>query len=119
MANFYTDNPHIQYHLQHPLMERIAQLKERDYADADQYDYAPSDYADALDSYQRVLEVVGEVCGEVIAPRGTCLLRSAHSAKPGYGTTDRSHGYVTPPSLRRSQHANHSLYYGCRHGLTC
>lgn len=68
MANFYTDNPHIQYHLQHPLMERIAQLKERDYADADQYDYAPSDYADALDSYQRVLEIVGEVCGEVIAP---------------------------------------------------
>ena len=68
MANFYTDNPHIQYHLQHPLMERIARLKERDYADADQYDYAPSDYADALDSYQRVLEIVGEVCGEVIAP---------------------------------------------------
>ena len=49
-------------------MERIARLKERDYADADQYDYAPSDYADALDSYQRVLEIVGEVCGEVIAP---------------------------------------------------
>ena len=49
MANFYTDNPHIQYHLQHPLMERIARIKERDYADADQYDYAPSDYADALD----------------------------------------------------------------------
>ena len=68
MANFYTDNPHIQYHLQHPLMKRIAFLKEHSYTEAEKYDYAPIDYDDALDSYQRVLEVVGEVCGEVIAP---------------------------------------------------
>src|SRR3712207_642162 len=68
MANFYLDTPQLQYHLQHPLMRRIAELKERGYADASQYDYAPSDYEDALDSYQRVLEIVGEVCGDIIAP---------------------------------------------------
>ncbi len=67
MANFYTDNPELKHHLSHPLMEKIVALKERDYADADKYDYAPSDFADAMDSYDRVLEVVGEICGDIVA----------------------------------------------------
>ena len=68
MANFYTDNKDLQYHLSHPLMKRIIELKERNFADAKLYDYAPQDCEDALDSYKRVLDIVGEVCGEVIAP---------------------------------------------------
>ena len=48
-------------------MKRIIELKERNFADAAEYDYAPQDADDALDSYQRVLEIVGDVCGEVIA----------------------------------------------------
>ena len=67
MANFYTDNKDLQYHLSHPLMKRIIELKERNFADAKLYDYAPQDVEDALDSYRRVLDIVGEVCGEVIA----------------------------------------------------
>ena len=67
MANFYTDNKDLQYHLSHPLMKRIIELKERNFADAKEYDYAPQDVEDALDSYRRVLDIVGEVCGEVIA----------------------------------------------------
>ena len=67
MANFYTDNKDLQYHLSHPLMKRIIELKERNFADAAEYDYAPQDTEDALDSYRRVLEIVGDVCGEVIA----------------------------------------------------
>ena len=67
MANFYTDNKDLQYHLSHPLMKRIIELKERNFADAKLYDYAPQDTDDALDSYRRVLDIVGEVCGEVIA----------------------------------------------------
>ncbi|MBO7198768.1 MAG: acyl-CoA dehydrogenase family protein [Alistipes sp.] len=67
MANFYTDNTDLQYHLSHPLMKRIIELKERNFADAKEYDYAPQDVEDALDSYRRVLEIVGDVCGEVIA----------------------------------------------------
>ena len=67
MANFYTDNKDLQYHLSHPLMKRIIELKERNFADAAEYDYAPQDAEDALDSYRRVLEIVGDVCGEVIA----------------------------------------------------
>ena len=48
-------------------MERICELKERGYRDKDQYDYAPQDYADAMDSYDKVLEITGEITGEVIA----------------------------------------------------
>ena len=68
MANFYLDNKDLQYHLSHPLMKRIIELKERNFADAKVYDYAPQDAEDALDSYRRVLEIVGDVCGEVISP---------------------------------------------------
>ena len=67
MANFYTDNPELKHYLTHPLMEKIVALKERDYADTEKYDYAPVDFADAMDSYDRVLEVVGEICGDIVA----------------------------------------------------
>ena len=67
MANFFLDNKDLQYHLSHPLMQRIIELKERNFADASLYDYAPQNVEDALDSYRRVLEIVGEVSGEVIA----------------------------------------------------
>ena len=67
MANFFLDNKDLQYHLSHPLMQRIIELKERNFADAAHYDYAPQNVEDALDSYRRVLEIVGDVCGEVIA----------------------------------------------------
>ena len=68
MANFYTDTPELKFHLKHPLMERIVELKERNYTDKDKYDYAPLDFEDAIDSYDKVLEIVGEICGDIIAP---------------------------------------------------
>jgi len=49
-------------------MKRIVELRERNYADAEKYDYAPMDFEDAMDSYDKVLEVVGEICGEIIEP---------------------------------------------------
>ena len=68
MANYYKDIPELKYHLNNPMMERICQLKERDYRDKDKFDYAPQDYADAMDSYDKVLEITGEITGEIIAP---------------------------------------------------
>ena len=67
MANFYTDNEALKHYLTHPMMEKIVALKERDFADADKYDYAPQDFADALDSYDKVLEIVGEISGDIIS----------------------------------------------------
>jgi alkylation response protein AidB-like acyl-CoA dehydrogenase len=68
MENFYRDTPSLRFHLDHPLMEKIVRLKEKDYTEKNTFDEAPMDYEDALDSYDRVLEIVGEICGEVIAP---------------------------------------------------
>ncbi|MBD5343538.1 MAG: acyl-CoA dehydrogenase [Bacteroides sp.] len=73
MANFYTDNPDLKHHLTHPMMEKIVAMKERNYTDAEKYDYAPLDYADAMDSYDKVLEIVGEICGDIIAPNAEAV----------------------------------------------
>lgn len=67
MANFFSDNKDLQFHLQHPLMRKIVELKERGFKEKDLYDFAPQDFEDAMDSYRRVLEIAGEVCGDVIA----------------------------------------------------
>lgn len=67
MANFYTDNEALKLHLNHPMMKKIVELKERNFADADKFDYAPQNFEDAMDSYDRVLDIVGEICGDIIA----------------------------------------------------
>ena len=68
MANFFLDNENLNFHLTHPLMRRIVQMRENDYADAQTYDTAPVDFEDAIDTYKQVLDIIGEICGEVIAP---------------------------------------------------
>ncbi len=67
MSNFYTDNENLKFHLHHSLMEKIVRLKENNFADKDKYDYAPLDYEDAMDSYDKILEVIGEISGEIIS----------------------------------------------------
>ena len=67
MANFYTDTSVLSHYLNHPLMQRIVVLRERDFAEKDAYPYAPSSVSDTLDSYSRVLEIIGEICAETIA----------------------------------------------------
>jgi 3-(methylthio)propanoyl-CoA dehydrogenase len=67
MANFYSDNKDLQFQMSHPLMKKIVNLKERGFADKCQYDYAPIDFEDAIDSYNKVLEILGEISGNTIA----------------------------------------------------
>ena len=59
MANYYSDIPELKHHLDHPMMERICELKERNYRDKDTYDEARQDLEDALDSYNKILEITG------------------------------------------------------------
>ena len=68
MANFFNDNPELKFHLTHPLMKKIIDLKERDFAEKESYDYAPQDFEDAIDNYEKVLEIVGEISADVIDP---------------------------------------------------
>ena len=69
MANFYRDNADILFHMKHMDLSRIIDLKEDGFAEKDAYPYAPQDEADARDNYNRVLEIVGEIAGEIAAPR--------------------------------------------------
>ena len=68
MANYYTDHPEIAFHLNHPLMKRIVELKERDYADKDQFADAPVNYEDAIENYKRILDITGDVAANIIEP---------------------------------------------------
>ncbi len=66
--NFFNDNPAIKFQLSHPLMPKIVALKERNFADKDKFDYAARDHEDAIDSYEKVLEIIGGICSDIIAP---------------------------------------------------
>lgn len=68
MSNYYTDHPEIGFHLNHPLMKRIVDLKERNYADKDQFEDAPVNYEDAIENYKRLLEITGDVAANIIEP---------------------------------------------------
>lgn len=68
MSNYYTDHPEIGFHLNHPLMKRIVELKERNYADRDKFDEAPVNYDDAIENYKQLLEITGDITANIIGP---------------------------------------------------
>ena len=73
MANYYTDHPEIAFHLNHPLMKRIVELKERNYADKDQFEDAPVNYEDAIENYKRILDITGDVAANIIEPNAEAV----------------------------------------------
>ncbi|MED9984026.1 MAG: acyl-CoA dehydrogenase family protein [Segatella copri] len=68
MANYYSDHPEIEFHLNHPLMKRVVDLKERNYAEKDQFEDAPVNYEDAIENYKRLLDITGDVAANIIEP---------------------------------------------------
>ena len=68
MANYYSDHPEIAFHLDHPLMKRIVDLKEKDYEDKDKFEDAPVDYNDAIENYKQLLEITGDIAANIIEP---------------------------------------------------
>ena len=67
--NFYLDNPDIQFRLEQIDLREALELKEHGYADTDRFPGSPRNYADAKDNYSIILGVMGEICGERVAPR--------------------------------------------------
>ncbi len=67
MANYYSDHPELAFHLDHPLMRRLVELKEKQYADAGAHPDAPVDYEDAIENYRRILEITGDIAANTIA----------------------------------------------------
>ena len=68
MANYYSDHPEIGFYLNHPLMARIVELKEKGFADAKEFDYAPVDLGDAIENYKQILDITGDIAANIIAP---------------------------------------------------
>ena len=68
MSNYYTDHPEIEFHLNHPLMKRVVDLKERNYAEKDQFEDAPVNYEDAIENYKRLLDITGDVAANINEP---------------------------------------------------
>ena len=68
MANYYSDHPEIAFHLDHPLMKRVVELKEKSFEDAANYDDAPVNYEDAIENYKRMLDITGDVAANIIEP---------------------------------------------------
>ena len=81
--NNYKDTPELSARMHSPLMERIVELKENFYAEAGKYDYAPKDLADAMDNFDRVLELTGSICDEVIAPNAESVDREGSHCSGG------------------------------------
>jgi 3-(methylthio)propanoyl-CoA dehydrogenase len=99
MANFFDDNKDLHFHLHHPLMKDIVPLKEMDYKDYEVFDYAPADFEDTMDSYEKVLEIIGEICAEIIAPNAESVDSEGASVANGRVTyakgTQQNHEALT------------------------
>ena len=58
----------MEFHLSHPEMRRVVELREKGFEDAAKgIDYAPVDYEDAIENYKRVLEITGDVAANTLA----------------------------------------------------
>lgn len=68
MANFFNDNSDIRFLFGHMDVSRVAAIAEHGFRFAGEYDFAPENAADAVDNYRRILEALGEMAGETIAP---------------------------------------------------
>ncbi|WP_279112593.1 acyl-CoA dehydrogenase family protein [Hoylesella timonensis] len=73
MSNYYTDHLEIAFHLEHPLMKRIVELKERNYEDQEHFEDAPVNYEDAIENYKRILEITGDVAANIIEPNSEAV----------------------------------------------
>jgi len=67
--NFWLDNPDLRFRMEKADLAAVVAARERDYATAAVHGNAPRSYADAQDNWGLVLEILGDICANVIAPR--------------------------------------------------
>jgi len=83
VSNFFTDNADLGATLRRLDLARIVALREDEYAQARDFAYAPRDFEDALDSYERALEIAGDIAGEFVAPRAEAVDREGSALVEG------------------------------------
>ena len=79
MANFYTDNDDIRFLIKHTEPGRVAKILEEDFRFAEDFDYAPADADEAVRNYEMVLEALGQLSGDFIAPRAEDVDREGNT----------------------------------------
>jgi len=83
MPNFFADNADIQFHMNHMDLREVVSLKEGDFSEARDCPYAPASYEDAADGYRRVMDLVGSIAGDIIAPRAEDVDRTGPVCENG------------------------------------
>ncbi|AGA89297.1 acyl-CoA dehydrogenase [Thioflavicoccus mobilis 8321] len=73
MANYFTDNADLLFQFDRLHLEEVVAIAEHDYTETTQYDFAPTDYQDALDNYRKVLEIVGDIAANTVAPQAAAI----------------------------------------------
>jgi len=91
MANFYRDNNDIQFLFRHIDLGQPAEVCEEGFKFASEFDYAPSDAAEAVVNYDMVLDSVGQLCGDFIAPRAEDVDRQGNTLNED-GSVTRAEG---------------------------
>ena len=79
MANFYKDNDDIQFLFKHIDLRKLAALCEEGFKFADEFDYAPADADEAIQNYDMVLDSLGQLSGDFIAPRAEDVDRQGNT----------------------------------------
>ena len=83
MPNYYLDNPDILYHFKKLDLREIVKIAENDYQQAEGYNFAPVNYEDAMENYNKVLEIIGDIAGNHIAPRASGVDHEGATIKDG------------------------------------
>jgi len=68
MNNFFKDTPDFEFYFEDPIVKKVVKLKEENFKQSEKFDYAPLNHEDAIDSYKKVLDIVGDICANTIAP---------------------------------------------------
>jgi alkylation response protein AidB-like acyl-CoA dehydrogenase len=91
MANFYRDNDDIQFLFRHMNLREAAEICEEGFKFAGEFDYAPADATEAIRNYEMVLDSLGQLCAEFIAPRAESVDREGNVLNED-GTVTRAKG---------------------------
>jgi hypothetical protein len=123
--NFFTDNPDMQWYFDHPDLEEVVSSLEDGYTQARQFDDAPFSYADALQGYRAVLELLGAITAQEIAPLAPEVDREGAHFQAGQVSYPRppdpcpgqSDGLHAAAALRRAEFPRPALLDGHRNGF--
>ena len=96
MGNFFKDNPDLMFTLEHLDLAPVAELVEHGYKNAEEFDYAPENFADALDNYRQALQVVGEIAADRIEPRS----RTVDAEGPKFENGEVTYHPLTTQNLK-------------------